>query len=414
MKIIQIALKDLSIMFRDRTALLLMLVAPVLLTLGMAMISGKLTGSSGPTLADIPVVVVNLDDGQIGSKLAAAFSSDALAGLLEPQMASDAESARALVDGNEAAAAVIIPAGFTASVTATDTASAETRIEVYANPEREVSARVVTAVVESFVQQVDLGRVSGQVAVERMLAAGIISPEQAGETGMRVGERAVMTRETGAAIRLVAGEQVTAARVVFDPMAYFAPSMAILFLMYTVSLGGKSLLDEKSTGTLARLSSAPVSEGAILGGKLLGIYLIALAQMAILVVLNTLLFQVRFGDPLALAALIAALAAAASAWGILLASLARTPGQINNWGIAIMLTFGVLGGNFVPISAMPGWFSLLAKISPNAWGISGFVALGYGDGLPQIAGTLAGLLAMAALLFAVSIWILRRRSILRG
>jgi len=213
---------------------------------------------------------------------------------------------------------------------------------------------------------------------------------------------------------LVSTEASTSEAVQFDPMAYFAPSMAIFFLMFTVSLGGKSLLDEKNTGTLARLSSAPIREAEILGGKMLGIYLTALAQMTILIQINAVLFHVSFGDPLALAALVAVLAAAATGWGILLAALAKTPSQVTTVGSAMMLTFGVLGGNFVPVSGMPEWFRLAGKITPNAWGLDGFVALGLGDGLPQILGILAGLLVMAAVLFLVSVWILRRRGVLRG
>jgi ABC-2 type transport system permease protein len=197
-------------------------------------------------------------------------------------------------------------------------------------------------------------------------------------------------------------------------MSYFAPSMAIFFLMFTVSLGGKTLLEEKNSGTLARISSAPIAEAEILGGKMLGIYLTALAQMAILIVVNAVLFGVAFGDWPAVVALVSALSAAATAWGILLAAAARTPGQVTTGGSAMMLIFGILGGNFISVSGMPAWFRLLGKITPNAWGLDGFVALGMGDGLPQIAGILAGLLVMAAVVFAVSVWILRRRGILRG
>ncbi|MBN1438963.1 MAG: ABC transporter permease [Anaerolineales bacterium] len=411
MKILRIAFKDLTVAFRDRTGLLLMLAAPVVLTFGMALVSGRMTGSSGPTLADIPVIVVNRDDGEIGQMLVEAFSSDALAGLLDVGILQDAAAARTEVDQNRAAAAVVVPAGFTEAIVGGQ--APDVRIEVYANPEREVSAQVVTAVVESFVQQIELGRVSGQVAVEHMLAAGLIAPAQAQDIGMRVGAQAADV-DSGATLRLVSTEDSVSAEVEFDPMSYFAPSMAIFFLMFTVSLGGKSLLDEKSTGTLGRLSSAPIGEAAILAGKMLGIYLTALAQMTILIAVNALVFGVTFGDGLAVFALVAALAAAATGWGILLAALARTPSQVTTMGSAMMLTFGVLGGNFVSITGMPEWFRWIARITPNAWGLDGFVALGLGDGLPQIAGTLAALLVMAALLFLASVWLLRRRGVLHG
>jgi ABC-2 type transport system permease protein len=414
MKFLRIALKDLTVAFRDRTGLLLMLAAPVVLTFGMALISGHLTGSSESSLADIPVAVVNLDSGEIGNQLADAFSSDALSGLLDPQTAEGAAAGKALVDEDKAAAAVIIPAGFTESITGGKEPADSGRIEVYVNPGRGVSAQVVTAVVESFIQQVELGRVSGQVAVEQMIAAGLVTPAQAQETGMRVGERAATEMDSGAPMRLVSAEDSAGQTNEFDPMAYFGPSMAIFFLMFTVTLGGKSLLDEKNGGTLSRLSSAPIGSASVLGGKMLGIYLTALAQMAILMAVNAVVFHVTFGDPLALGGLVAVLAAAATAWGILLAAVARTPGQVTSIGSAMMLTFGVLGGNFVSTAGMPEWFRLLGKITPNAWGLDGFVALGLGDGLPQIAGTLAGLLVMAVVLFPISAWMLRRRSILRG
>jgi ABC-2 type transport system permease protein len=414
MKALRIAFKDISVLFRDRTALLLMLGAPLILTVGLAMISGRMSGSSGPTFQNLPLVVVNLDKGEVGKQLAEAFSSDELDDLLDPQTADTLAAARALVDDGKVVAAVIIPAEFTDAVTGAKEAGDADRIEIYANPDREISSQIVTAVVESFVQQVELARVSGQVAVGQMLAAGLIHPQEAAKVGMQVAERAVSARDSGASITLVSSEKSADPEKNFDMMAYFAPSMAILFLMYTVALGGRNLLAEKETGTLGRLVSAPVSETAILGGKLLGIFLLAVAQMSILILANSLFFGVRFGDPLGVAALILGLAAAASGWGILLASIARTPGQVSTIGMAMMLTFGVLGGSFIPVSSMPDWFSVISKITPNAWGIQGFVALAYGDKLPQLAGTLAGLFGMAAVLFLLAVGLLRRRNLLQG
>ena len=62
MRLLRIAIKDLTIAFRDRAGLLLMLVAPMVLTFGMALVSGHLTESSGPILGDIPVVIVSARD----------------------------------------------------------------------------------------------------------------------------------------------------------------------------------------------------------------------------------------------------------------------------------------------------------------------------------------------------------------
>src|ERR687891_1186729 len=114
-KLFLIGIKDLKLIFRDRAALIFMLLAPFLLTIGMGFVTGRFSGSSNG-LSDIPVIIVNLDREQLGDALADAFSSEELADLMEPTASSDPEAARRLIDDDEAAAAVIIPEGFTRSI----------------------------------------------------------------------------------------------------------------------------------------------------------------------------------------------------------------------------------------------------------------------------------------------------------
>src|SRR5512141_2102101 len=114
-KLFLIGLKDLKLMFRDRAALTFMLLAPFLLTIGMGFVTGRFSGSTSG-LSDIPVVIVNLDKEQLGNALADVFSSPDLADLMEPSASSDPGAARRLIDEDKAAAAVIIPAGFTRSI----------------------------------------------------------------------------------------------------------------------------------------------------------------------------------------------------------------------------------------------------------------------------------------------------------
>ena len=77
-KLLLIGIKDLKLIFRDRAALVFMLLAPFLLTIGMGFVTGRFSGSSGG-LSDIPVVIVNLDQEQLGNALADVFSSEELA-----------------------------------------------------------------------------------------------------------------------------------------------------------------------------------------------------------------------------------------------------------------------------------------------------------------------------------------------
>ena len=89
-KLFLIGLKDLKLMFRDRAALVFMLLAPFLLTIGMGFVTGRFSGSSSG-LSDIPIVIVNLDNQHLGDALADVFSSQELADLMEPSASTDAD-----------------------------------------------------------------------------------------------------------------------------------------------------------------------------------------------------------------------------------------------------------------------------------------------------------------------------------
>ena len=79
--------------------------------------------------------------------------------------------------------------------------------------------------------------------------------------------------------------------VEFDLLAYFAPGMALMFLMYTVSYGGRSILAERSQGTLPRLLVSPTSNAQFLGGKVLGVFLMGVAQVGILILASAMFFK---------------------------------------------------------------------------------------------------------------------------
>src|SRR6187431_202005 len=100
-KLFLIGIKDLKLIFRDRAALTIMLLVPFLLTIGMGFVTGRFSGNSNG-LADVPVVIVNLDQEQLGNALADVFSSQELADLMEPSISSNPEAARRLVDDDKA------------------------------------------------------------------------------------------------------------------------------------------------------------------------------------------------------------------------------------------------------------------------------------------------------------------------
>ena len=414
-KILLIGRKDLTLAFRDRAALILMLVAPFALTLGLGFITGRLSGGSSSGLGDIPIVLVNQDGGQLGDALVHVFRSQDLASLVTPSETDDPAAARQQVDADTVAAAIIIPAGFTGSIipaTGTAPTGEVVRIELYTNPTRPTSVGVIKTILDGFMSQVEVGRVGGQVAVTQLIGQALIRPQDAGTIGAALGARQADAAVRATAITLKSTTSGSEA-VAFDPLAYMAPGMALMFLMFTAANGGRTLLTERAQGTLPRLLISPTTSTQVLGGKTTGIYLTGVAQMLILIVASALLFQLRWGAPFAVLVLILAAVAGAVGWGMLIAALAKTPGQVSTIGSAITLIFGMLGGSFISVENMPAWFQTLSKITPNAWGLEGFTTLALGGGLVDILVPVAALLIMGALLFTVAVLIINRRGLIQ-
>ncbi len=416
-KLFLIGIKDLKLIFRDRAALVFMLLAPFLLTIGMGFVTGRFSGSSSG-LSDIPVVIVNLDNEQLGNALADVFSSEELADLMEPTASSDMEAARRLIDEDEAAAAVIIPEGFTRSIIpAEGTSFGESfvqpepvKIEVYTNPSRPLSAGVVKAIVDEFVSRVEEGRIAGMTSISGLIQSGLLDPQNAESEARALFQNGNQIENTAITLRT---NREGAEAIEFDILAYMAPGMALLFLMYTVSYGGRSLLAERSQGTLPRLLVSPTSAAQVLGGKVLGIFLTGVAQVGILILASTLFFGVEWGDTLGVIILILAAVFGATGWGMLITAFARTQAQVGSLGSALMLIFGILGGSFINLEQMPSMMRTLSRITPNAWGLDGFSTLALGGTLPNLVEPITALLLMGTVLFGIAVVVFNRNGIMQ-
>src|SRR5271157_234400 len=412
-KIFLIGIKDVTLVLRDRTALIFMLLAPFLLTLGLGFVTGHFSGSNTNSLSNIPVVLVNQDNGQLGTELVNIFQSKELASLISPVIYRDPALARQQVDDNKAAAVVIIPAGFSDSIIP-QPGKLQTdqliQIELYTNPTEPISAGVVKTIVSQYLGRVEQSRIAGVVTITQLLNNGLIQVQGAMQIGTQIGLSQAASSQNNSAITLKS-TTANGQPVKTDALSYLAPGMALMFLMYTVTNGTRTLLAERVQGTLPRLLISPTSTSQVLSGKVFGIYLSGVAQMLILIVASRLFFQLDWGNPFGVLALVLAAVAAAVGWAMVITAIAKTPTQVATAGSALMLIFGILGGGFINLANMPGWLQIASKLAPNTWGLNGFSTLAAGGQLVDIYLPLIALLIMGAVLFALAVIIFSRRGI---
>jgi len=255
-------------------------------------------------------------------------------------------------------------------------------------------------------------RIAEQVAFSQMFVNGILTQNDMALIQQLVAKTQSENQKTKNLI-VLNNQTTTAEAKDFDVLAYMAPGMALMFLMFTTSNGGRALLSEKNQGTLPRLLVSPTRSYQVLGGKVFGTFLTGTAQMLILIVSSGFLFNLRWGNPLAVLLLVIVAVFAAVGWGLLITAFAKTPGQVGTAGSALMLLFGILGGSFFSLSNFPTWFQMVSKITPNAWGLDGFTRLASGGTLADIVTPLCALLIMGVVLFAISIVVFNRRNVMR-
>ena len=158
------------------------------------------------------------------------------------------------------------------------------------------------------------------------------------------------------------------------------PAWAIFGMFFIVVPMGGSLISERSHGTLTRLRTLPVSYLTVLSGKIIAYVLVCLTQFGIILLMGKFILPL-LGSPeldmgsspeaIGLVALSAAFAA--TGYGIMLGTLARTYDQASMFGAVSVVIAAALGGVMVPVFVMPKIMQQISVISPLGWGLNAFL-----------------------------------------
>ena len=367
-----LAAKDLRQRIRDRSFIVMGLVAPLMLAVIISAALGGAVNSFHATFS--------LYDGDHGP-LAAAFDQV----LASPQLARVA-SVRRVRSATEAVAltrrtvdaAYILPPGFSAAVVSGGRAT----LQVVRSRSALLGGEIAVEIARGFSARVE----ATQLAVRTALAAGA-----------RPADIAALAARAAATPSPISLADAAAGGRTLKPASYFGPAMAIFFLFFTVGVGARSLLAERRQGTLARLRASPISPRAVLAGKAIASFTVGLVSMLTLIVASSALLGAQWGQPLAVLGLVVAAVLAAMGITALVISLADTEEQASGYASAVAVVLALLGGNFIPIAQAPAVLRRLTLLTPNGWALRGFSDLGTGGhGLSVVVPSLVALLAFAA------------------
>ena len=180
---------------------------------------------------------------------------------------------------------------------------------------------------------------------------------------------------------------------------FFAPNIAVVFLFIGSGLGMRSLLMERSAGTLARITAAPVRPTRIVLGKLLAIFLTGMATIFVIWAVTTYAFGADWGNLLGVLLMAIGATAAMCGIGVFLTSLAKTEQQAFGITLLVGLFLALVGGNLLPSGSLPDAFQVLALGTPNGWALVGFGRL---DQLGEPASSIIGPFVILLLIAVVA------------
>lgn len=399
--IISIALLHMKLILSDHKVFFFSLVMPIIFTAVMA--QANLTGFGSDAVANPQIEVVAADRGALGQSLIANLRAGNHWKINETSL----EEALGRVNDSRSVGALIIPGDFTESVFDGRPASLELRAGAGAASQVRRAEQFVNEaankIIASFVSVKISSRLAGRLEGND---SGRSQPER---------PRADVEESFAQAARALEGASPVAVR--FEPAInavaeggnsganQSSPGVIVIFALFFAVGGANVLIFERRVGTLRRLLVTPSGKVTILLGKLVGIYLIGIAQIILMILAGSLLFGVAWGSsPVALILMVLAYLLVTTSLGVLLATVVKTIAQADALASLVVMAISALGGAWWSLSAAPQWMRILGHLFPTAWAMDGFKDIVIGH--QSVAGILpefGALLGFAAVFLTVGL-----------
>jgi len=407
---------------RDRAALVLSFVLPVVFFTVFASLFGG-GSSSRATTRRIALVVVDEDGTPNSQRFVEALKREAglrvvggteEAGGRTPP--ADAAAAEAMVRAGDVPLALVVPKGFGEAPVGFGPQTGGPTLRILADTSDPIAPEVLSGLLQKVamtalpdvmaergIDQVD--RWGGDLTAEQKAALQsnvdqLRRQTDAGPASGRAGGGLVNVQ-----VRDVLGEKKKSPGV-----AVTAAGLGVMFLLFSAAGAGGALIEEVESGTLDRVLSTRVTMGQLLSGKLLYLATVAVAQLTVMFVWGEIFFGLelhRHVPGFLVMAVVTALAA--SAFGLVLAALSRTRMQLVALSNMVILVMSALGGSMYPRFLMSEGIQKVGLVTLNAWAIDGFMKVFWRDEpLTALWPQVLFLAAAAALLFALARRLARR------
>ncbi len=407
---IDLMIKDLTQIVRDRKSLMFILIMPIAFTLMFGFVFG---GYAAPGDARLPVVVA----GDAADPAHAAFTdlvaSSTVVRLVDPASAED-QALRASVRDGKVTAVVFIPAGFLRAC--------------YDGPDPVIPCIVDVASTSGTTASNELSNLSTRLAsavrTARATAATyqeVAAPGTSGKPSTLTFERFAEAFRTSVsswktqppAVTVTVSSKLTEQQRNAGGFAHTSPSMMLQFSIAGLIGAAGIVVEERKSRTLARLRTTRLSRSGILLGHYLAMFIQVFAQLSMLILFATLVLHVQYMHaPLATLLVTVCASAFVAAIGLLIGVVSRSEEVATAFSLILMFVLAGLGGAWVPLQFTGAAFQKVARATPGALIVDAYEnVVQRGLGVSSVLMSCSFLLACASVLAVLAVLRFRRQSV---
>jgi len=364
MRILDLALKDLSQIFRDKRVLMFLVAMPIVFTLfmGFAYKSGKDNDAAKDNR--IPLGWVNNDtDGNVSKQLFEMLSNSDSIKLVE--ITSDAvdESVRK----GEVAGALVVPVGYSEQLSAGSEAQLTLVTDTNSAQGQSVFQSLRTPVTQ----------LMSSLEIARLSAETVGKPNDASELNETFASASKAWTEADSAslvkVELAVKDSFLGDWYGDNPYNQASPGILVQFAIMSLVTSGQILVQERKTRTLQRMMSTSMRSWEIIAGHTLAMFAVVFFQTALLIVFGQLVVGVDYmNEPLGILLVSVALSLWIAAMGLLIGTIVKDDSQVVLFALLAMFILSALGGTWFPLEVSSGAFALIGKAMPSAWAMNGY------------------------------------------
>jgi ABC-2 type transport system permease protein len=401
MRILDLAIKDLRQLARDRKTFLFLLILPVFLTV----LFGFAFGGEDTADPRLRVGFTDEDQSALSAELAALLEESAVIRLEKER--GDAEALADEVANEDLPAALVIPAGFDAALRAGE--PIPLRLVAISGQQAGFTIESeIQSAISRLASAVNTAHTSTGIAAAHGLLATETAREASFETALAAALAAWADRPVTMRTTMTGRAEAEAEEEVeyFSAYANSSPGMMAQFALAGLAGAAGILVVEKKNGSLRRLLTTNLSRTEILFGHFLAMFALIFMQVMVLVIFGQLVLKLNyFSAPLAVLLMAAATALFCAAFGLLIGCIANKDEHVMALALVPMFLLSALGGAWLPLEFTPETFQRIAYLTPVAWIMEGFQdIIVRGLGVRAVLTAVAILLLYTIALFAIAAW----------